>query len=106
MATAHLFLDQIEEELAVLTEPGGEGEQDKEGEQNEEAQEYMVPLTDLPVGVQEGDWLTVEIPTEDTLSYYNAVQEGRERWPEFVVNEAMGEAAKHQVQALMDELSG
>ena len=95
MATAHLFLDQIEGKLAVLTELGGEGD------------EYILPLADLPSGVQESDWLTVEIPPPYTVaSYAAAVQEGHEQWPEFAVDEALGEAAKHQVQALMDELSG
>ncbi len=94
MATAHLFLDQIEEELAVLTEPDGAGE------------EYILPLSDLPSSVQEGAWLTVEIPMPYTVaSYAAAVQEGREEWPEFTVDEAMGEAAREQIQALIDELS-
>lgn len=98
MATAHLFLDQIEGELAVLIEQGGEGQ--------EEGQEHIIPLTALPVGVQEGAWLTVEIPTDDTVaSYFVAVEEGREKWPNFVRDEAMEQSAKQQVQALMDELS-
>lgn len=101
MATAHLFLDQIEGELAVLIEQGGEGQEYEEG------QEHVIPLIDLPVGVQEGAWLTVEIPTEDTVSsYFAAAQEGRQKWPDFTVDEAMEQAAKQQVQALMDKLSG
>ncbi len=99
MATAHLFLDQIEGELAVLSEQGGEGQ--------EEGQEHIIPLAALPVGVQEGNWLAVEIPTDDTVfSYFAAAQEGREKWPDFTVDEAMEKAAKQQAQALMDELSG
>lgn len=98
MATAHLFLDQIEGESAVLIEQGGEGQ--------EEEQEYIIPLTALPISVQEGAWLIVEIPTENTLSScFAAAQEGREKWPEFAVDEAMEQDAKQQVQALMNELS-
>lgn len=101
MATAHLFLDQIEGELAVLIEQGGEGQEPEEG------QEHIVPLTALPVGIQEGAWFTVEIPTDDTVSsYFAAAQEGHEKWPDFVRDKAREQTAKQQVQALMDELSG
>ncbi len=100
MSTAHLFLDQIEGELAVLIEQGGEGQEPEEG------QEHIIPLSALPMGVQEGTWLTVEIPTDDTVSsHFDAAQEGREKWPDFVRDEEMEQAAKQRVQALMNELS-
>lgn len=95
MIEAHLFIDQIEEDLAVLIEDGAE------------AQEYFVPLTQLPEGAREGSWLTMEIPSPYTLSsFYAAVQDGREELPEFVLDEATSEAVKHRVQSLMNELSG
>ena len=95
MVEAHLFIDQIEEDLAVLIEDGAE------------AQEYFMPLTRLPEGAKEGSWLTVEIPAPYTLSsFYAAVQDGREELPEFVLDEATSQVVKQGVQSLMDELSG
>ncbi len=92
MAEAHVFVDQIEGSLAVLVE---------------DAEEYSVPLQDLPEETEEGDWLTVQIPSLYTLSsLLTAVEAGAERMPNFVLDKATGEAIEKRVQSLMDELSG
>lgn len=92
MTEAHIFVDQIEDNLAVLVE---------------DAEEHPVPLRDLPEGTQEGDWLTLEIPAPHSFSsLLLAVQKGEEDMPYFVRDETIGEAVKKRVQNLMDELSG
>lgn len=92
VAEIHLFVDQIEDDLAVLIE---------------DTEESLVPLRDLPKGTQEGVWLTVEIPDSYTFSsFLAAVQDGGEKMPAFVLDEATGMAVKKRVQSLMDELSG
>lgn len=92
MTEAHLFVDQIEGNWAVLIE---------------DTEEHPVPLHDLPEGTQEGNWLTVQIPPPHTFSsFLAAVRDGDEKMPPFVLDEAAGEAVKKRVQSLMDELSG
>lgn len=92
MTEAHVFVDQIEDDLAVLLE---------------DTEEHPVPLCDLPEGIQEGDWLTVEIPAPHSFSsLLLAVQDGEEDMPNFVRDETTGETVKKRVQNLMDELSG
>ncbi len=92
MTEAHVFVDQIEGELAVLVE---------------NTEEHPVPLRDLPYGVREGDWLTLAIPAPHTFSsLLLAVQDGEEDMPNFILDEATGSAVKKRVQSLMDELSG
>lgn len=92
MSETHLFVDQIEDDLAVLIE---------------DAEESPVSLRDLPKGTQEGAWLIVEIPDSYTFSsFLAAVQDGDEKMPAFVLDEATGTSVKERVQSLMDELSG
>ncbi len=95
MAEAHLLVDQIEGDWAVLTEDAEEG------------QDYPVLLTALPAGTKEGDWLKTGVPFPYTVSsFFAAVEEGREQMPDFVLDEGIREATKSRVQLLMDELSG
>ena len=94
MAEAHLFVDQIEGDVAVLVEEA------------EDADEHPLPLSDLPIGTKEGDWLTVDIPDRYTVSsFLAAVQNGDEKMPYFALDDAAKEATNKQVQSLMDELS-
>lgn len=94
MSKAHLFVDQIEDDLAVLV---GDGE---------DRQEYVLPLAELPAVTKEGTWLTVEVPTAYTVaSFFAAIENGDEQMPDFVQDKATEEVVKKQVQNLMDELS-
>lgn len=89
-----LFVDQIEDDLAILV--GDE----------EDGQEYSLPVADLPVATKEGTWLSVEIPIAYTVaSFFAAVENGDEKIPDFVQDKAAEEVVRNQVQNLMDALS-
>lgn len=94
-----LYVDRIEGDVAVLVED------------SEEGHELPVPLSRLPEGTKEGQWLKVDVPTSlagrggaGIRSFLTAGSVATEA-ARFVRDEAVGAAVKKRVQSLMDEMS-
>jgi len=94
-----LYVDRIEGDMAVLVEDSDAGH------------ELPVPLSRLPDGTKEGQWVKVELPASlagrgdfNMRSFLAAGSAGTEA-AHFVRDESAGATVKKRVQSLMDEMS-
>lgn len=94
-----LYVDRIEGDMAVLVED------------SEEGHEVPVPLSRLPEGTREGQWLRVEVPASvrGNISNIRAFLAGDTAYSgaatRFVSDPEAAQAVQSRVKSLMDELS-
>lgn len=71
-----VFVDRLEGEVAVLVDNG---------------RQRRVPLSSLPAGVREGDWLTDDLAHIDPVARERAQKEVRERRERLARDDAGGD---------------